>query len=179
MSLLINEAYANPAQPLWQPVGTGLVGPTGPTGTTGPTGPAGPPGIDSDVQVLSYDPYLPGGLPLDIGGGPTYTTTSTVTITPLVNGKLFMEAFCRYVNGGPVGASAVLTFKVNGLLINDVVAVTQAYAGNINFLNSSCWQIPCTAGTPYTIEAVGQSTHFSGASDNVVLSSRLWCFASQ
>ena len=170
MSLLINEAYANPAQPLWQPAGSSTIGPTGPTG---------PAGIDSDVQMLSYDPY-PAGLPLDIGGGPTYTTTSTVTITPLVNGKLFMEAFCRYVNGSPnVGASALLTFKVNGLLINDIPAVTQAYAGNINFLNSSCWQIPCVAGTPYTIEVVGQSTHFSGASDNVVLSSRLWCFASQ
>jgi hypothetical protein len=58
MSLLGNQVYANPAQPLWEPIGsgggggTGPTGPTGPTGATGSAGSTGPTGPSSGNDTL-------------------------------------------------------------------------------------------------------------------------------
>ena len=74
MSLLGNQVYAGPTQPIWQPFGTGggggSTGPTGPSGPTGPTGstgvpgstgPTGPSGNDTLILTSVAGTIYPGG----------------------------------------------------------------------------------------------------------------------
>lgn len=138
-------------------------------------GGSSPPPTQPSISYFDYQDYTPVGL-LPLPDDPARVTTNTLTITPPTNGTLYMETIARCI-GTQTGGSAVFSFSVNGTPVSDPTpAVAQAYAGNINFLIATMFQINVTAGTPYTIEVRGGCSALPpGTPDALCASSRLMC----
>ena len=127
------------------------------------------------ISYFDYQDYIPSGF-LPLPDDPARTTTNTLVITPPTNGTLYMECLARCL-GTQTGATALFTFSVNGTPVSDPApALQQAYAGSVNFVISTMFQINVVAATTYTIEVRAACSALPPATPDVVCaSSRLMC----
>lgn len=127
----------------------------------------------SSVSLFAYNDFVPsGGLPLP--DDPSRVVVQSLTYTPPTNGTLYMETIAKCL-GTQTGATAVFSFQVNGTPVSDPTpAASQAYAGNINYLISTMYQINVVAGTTYVVDVIGACSALPPATpDAYVLSSRM------
>lgn len=134
-----------------------------------------PPTSQPSISYFNYQDYAPIGF-LPLPDDPARITLNTLVITPPSNGTLYMETLARYI-GNQTGAAVVVSFSVNGTPVSDPTpAVAQAYAGNINFLASTMFEINVVGGTTYTIEVRAACSALPPATpDASCASSRLMC----
>ena len=126
-----------------------------------------------NLPATQYSYSNQGGV--DVSGAPLWGPLNTLTITPPINGKVFVQShgtFVAQVTGGGCG----MTIAVNGSNIAEDPSVVNAYAGNTNVFNTVFTSFPVTANVPYTIESVAQRSVIppEPGTDLVVSSSRMF-----
>lgn len=120
----------------------------------------------------SYQEF-PGGV--DVSAAPAWGALNTLTITPPVNGKIFLQSqgsFVSQIVGGGVG----MTFAINGTNISELPASITAFQGNTNVPLTNLYSFPVSANVPYTISSVAQRSVVppEPGTDMVVIASRMF-----
>lgn len=139
MSLLINEAYANPAKQLWASVGS--------VSQTGPTGPQGPPGVSSGKTFYFTN--------VSAGGG-YYTMTPTFNLIALGTYSRNTDGVLASFLSGSIGESVInggtwnFNFHANTNGANNLTITIALYTWN-------------GASSPVLINDSGPITIFNGA----------------
>lgn len=146
MSVVPRISHANADTPIWAAVGT-----------------------NGSVETLTDYNYQLFSPPQDLAEDPQWTVLNTLNFVAPANGNVVVECLGTFV-GVTTGATAVLTFFINGASLT-IPSKTQAYAGNINFINVAMDQFPVVAGQTYLIEARAQCSALPPAGADVVATS--------
>lgn len=131
----------------------------------------GVPYANLPATVFDYSNY-PGGSPL--AEAPNYTVLNSYTLTPPVNGKVYIESLASFVSTVNF-AGILMDFAVNGSNVPASPTLANAYASNVNFFGTNFFSFPVTANTVYDISSIAQCSALPPAgADAVVNTSRLF-----
>lgn len=121
--------------------------------------------------VFSYSNY-PGGAP--IAEPPNWTVLNAQSFTAPQDGKVYVESLGTYVST-VLGGTTVMNFAINGVDAPVEAAKTQGYNSNINFIGTTMYQFPVSAGLTYDISSIAQCSALPPAgADSIVTSSRMF-----